>query len=58
MTVQGQPRKKVCETVSRKCPIQKRAGEGTQVVEHLLSKCEAQSSNPSKAKKEKKKKIY
>jgi hypothetical protein len=33
-----------------------RAGEVSQVVEHLPSKCEALSSNPSTAKKKKKKK--
>jgi hypothetical protein len=37
-------------------PKAKRAGRVTQVVEHLLSKCKAQSENPSAAKRGKKKK--
>jgi hypothetical protein len=39
--VGGQPRKIVYEALPRKCPTQKRAGEVTQVVECLLSKCNA-----------------
>jgi hypothetical protein len=39
----------VCETLSQKIPTQKRAGGAAQVVEHLTSKCEALSSNPSTA---------
>jgi hypothetical protein len=35
------------ETLSQKYPTQKRAGGVAQVVEHLPSKCEALSSNPS-----------
>jgi hypothetical protein len=33
--VQGQPRQIVCETLSQKCPAQKRSGRVAQVVEHL-----------------------
>jgi hypothetical protein len=33
-------------TLSPKCPTQKKAGEGTKVVEGLPSRCEALSSNP------------
>jgi hypothetical protein len=40
-----------------KNPSQKKAGGVTQVVDRLLSKCEALSSNSSTTKKKKKKKI-
>jgi hypothetical protein len=53
--VRSQPRQIVLETISQKYPTQNRAGGVTQVVEHLPHKCEALSSNPSTAKKEKKK---
>jgi hypothetical protein len=46
---QGQPRQIVAKTLSRRYPIQKRAGRVAQVVEHLPSlpsKCEALSSKP------------
>jgi hypothetical protein len=43
--IPGQSRKIVLKTLSSKYPTQKRAGRVAQVVEHLLSKCEALSSN-------------
>jgi hypothetical protein len=55
IVVQSQPGKIVHETISQKNPTQKRAGGVTQVVEHLPSKHKALSSNPSIAKKKKKK---
>jgi hypothetical protein len=44
---QGQQGQIVCKTLSRKYPTQKRAEGMTQVANHLCSKCEALSSNPS-----------
>jgi hypothetical protein len=41
--VRSQPGQIVCETLSGKCPTQKRAGGVARVVEHLPSKCEALS---------------
>jgi hypothetical protein len=53
ITVQSQLREIICETPSQKYPTQKRAGKVAQVVEHLPSKCEALSSDPSSTKKKK-----
>jgi hypothetical protein len=47
ITVQGQPGQIIQETLSWKYPAWKRAGEVTQVIEHLPSKHQALSSNPS-----------
>jgi hypothetical protein len=44
--VQGQPRPRVHETLSRKTPSQKRAGRVAHMVEHLPRKCETLSSKP------------
>jgi hypothetical protein len=41
---------RVCETLSQKYPTQKRAGGIAQVIEYLISKCKALSSNSSAAK--------
>jgi metal-responsive CopG/Arc/MetJ family transcriptional regulator len=46
--VLGQPGQIVRETLSQKRPTQKRAGRVVQMIEHLPSKCEAQSSNCQK----------
>jgi hypothetical protein len=53
-SVQSQPGQIVPETLSRKNPLQKRAGRVAQVIEHLPGKCKALTSNPSTAKKKKK----
>jgi hypothetical protein len=45
--VQSQPRQIVCETLSQKYPMGKRAGGVFQVLACLLSKCEVLNSNPS-----------
>jgi 2,3-bisphosphoglycerate-independent phosphoglycerate mutase len=50
----GQPRHIVHETLSQKKPNVKKAGRVAQVVECLLSKSEALSSNSSITKKKKK----
>jgi hypothetical protein len=57
ITVQSQLREIVCETPSQKYPTQKRASEVAQEVEHLPSKCEALSSDPTSTKKKKRKNI-
>jgi hypothetical protein len=49
--VQSQTRQIVPETLYRKDPTHKRAGTVVQVVEYLLSKCEAPGSKPSTIKK-------
>jgi hypothetical protein len=49
--IQGLPQANSSNTLSQKYPTQKRAAGVTQVVEHLPSKREAHSSNPSAAKK-------
>jgi hypothetical protein len=53
IVVQSQPWQRVCKSLSQKYPTQKRAGGVARVAEHLLSKCEALSSNPSANKKKK-----
>jgi hypothetical protein len=50
ISVQGQLRQIVCETLSHKITSVKWTGGMTQAVEHLLCKCEALSSNPSPTK--------
>jgi hypothetical protein len=45
--VQSQPRQIVPETLSQKYPSQKGSGVVAQVLEHLPSKHEALSTNPS-----------
>jgi hypothetical protein len=49
--VQSQPRQIVPEPLSWKYPLQKRSGRVAQVVQHLPSKREAPSPDPSAAKK-------
>jgi hypothetical protein len=48
---QSQPRKIVHETLPQKYKTQNRAGQVVQIIEHLSSKCENLSSNPSNTKK-------
>jgi hypothetical protein len=57
ITVQSQPGQIVHETLSQKYSTQKMAGRVPQVVEHLRSKCENLSSNPSTTTTKKKKKF-
>jgi hypothetical protein len=52
----NQTRQIVHKTLSQKYLTQKRAGEVTQVVEHLPSKTEALSSSPNTANKKKREK--
>jgi primosomal protein N'' len=54
--VRSQPGQTVHEALFQIYPTQKRAGRVAQVVERLLSKCEALTLNPSTAKKKKTKK--
>jgi hypothetical protein len=57
--VGGQPRQLVCEILSQKKKKnhRKRASGVTQVAEHLPSKCEALSSNPTTAKNQTNKRV-
>jgi hypothetical protein len=55
IVVQGPPRQIVQETLSQKYSTQKKAGGVAQVVECLPNKCEAVISNPSPARRKKKK---
>jgi hypothetical protein len=48
----------ICEALSRKNPLPKRAGGVAQVVEHLSSKCEALNQTPVLPRKEERKNFW